>query len=121
MPLKAEAVCDQLSRRESFFWRVPGRFPNLPPRYSGWAICPASHGGASMSESLPVVILVGGAGTRLGRGGEVPPKALVEVGDRPILWHVMKVVNRAVGERSGSPGRFGSDRWSVVNDQSGRW
>ncbi len=43
-----------------------------------------------MSESLPVVILVGGAGTRLGRGGEVPPKALVEVGDRPILWHVMK-------------------------------
>src|SRR5512136_189838 len=46
---------------------------------------------SSMSESLSVVILVGGAGTRLGREGEVPPKALVEVGDRPILWHVMKL------------------------------
>jgi glucose-1-phosphate cytidylyltransferase len=44
-----------------------------------------------MSESLSVVILVGGAGTRLGREGAVPPKALVEVGDRPILWHVMKL------------------------------
>jgi len=44
-----------------------------------------------MSESLSVVILVGGAGTRLGREGEVPPKALVEVGDKPILWHVMKI------------------------------
>jgi glucose-1-phosphate cytidylyltransferase len=44
-----------------------------------------------MSESLPVVILVGGAGTRLGRQGEVPPKALVEVGGKPILWHVMKI------------------------------
>jgi glucose-1-phosphate cytidylyltransferase len=44
-----------------------------------------------MKESLSVVILVGGAGTRLGREGEVPPKALVEVGDRPILWHVMKL------------------------------
>ena len=44
-----------------------------------------------MAESLPVVILVGGAGTRLGREGVAPPKALVEVGDRPILWHVMKI------------------------------
>ena len=44
-----------------------------------------------MSESLSTVILVGGAGTRLGREGEVPPKALVEVGDKPILWHVMKI------------------------------
>jgi glucose-1-phosphate cytidylyltransferase len=44
-----------------------------------------------MADSLPVVILVGGAGTRLGREGEVPPKALVEVGDKPILWHVMKL------------------------------
>lgn len=44
-----------------------------------------------MSESLPVVFLVGGTGTRLGREGETPPKALVEVGDKPILWHVMKL------------------------------
>jgi glucose-1-phosphate cytidylyltransferase len=44
-----------------------------------------------MTESLSVVILVGGAGTRLGQEGQVPPKALVGVGDRPILWHVMKI------------------------------
>ncbi len=44
-----------------------------------------------MTESLPVVIFVGGAGTRLGRGGDTPPKALVEVGDKPILWHVMRI------------------------------
>ena len=44
-----------------------------------------------MSESLPVVIFVGGAGTRLGPQGETPPKALVEVGDKPIVWHVMKI------------------------------
>jgi len=39
----------------------------------------------------PVVILCGGKGLRLsGHGGEIP-KALVEVGGRPILWHVMKI------------------------------
>ena len=44
-----------------------------------------------MTESLPVVLLVGGMGTRLGQTGETPPKALVQVGDKPILWHVMKI------------------------------
>jgi glucose-1-phosphate cytidylyltransferase len=44
-----------------------------------------------MSESLPVVLLVGGLGTRLGSEDKVPPKALVEVGGKPILWHVMKI------------------------------
>ncbi|MBN1888349.1 MAG: NTP transferase domain-containing protein [Thermoflexales bacterium] len=44
-----------------------------------------------MPESLPVFILVGGAGTRMGRQGEAPPKAMVEVGERPIVWHVMKI------------------------------
>ena len=48
-------------------------------------------GETRVSESWPVVILVGGMGTRLGPNGEAPPKALVEVGDKPILWHVMKI------------------------------
>lgn len=39
----------------------------------------------------PVVILCGGAGTRL-RGHAAPvPKPLVEVGGKPILWHVVKI------------------------------
>jgi len=39
---------------------------------------------------MPVVILCGGAGTRLAEETEVRPKPLVEVGGRPILWHIMK-------------------------------
>jgi glucose-1-phosphate cytidylyltransferase len=42
------------------------------------------------SPALPVVILVGGQGTRM-RGDTPTKKELVEVGDRPILWHVMKI------------------------------
>ncbi|HLF00361.1 MAG TPA: sugar phosphate nucleotidyltransferase [Anaerolineales bacterium] len=44
-----------------------------------------------MSESLPVVLLVGGLGTRMGPEAEGRPKALVEVGGRPIVWHIMKL------------------------------
>jgi len=38
-----------------------------------------------------VVILCGGMGTRLKEETEYKPKPMVEVGDRPILWHVMKI------------------------------
>ena len=37
----------------------------------------------------PVAILCGGKGTRMREGGESLPKPLVEIGGRPILWHVM--------------------------------
>jgi glucose-1-phosphate cytidylyltransferase len=41
---------------------------------------------------LPVVaILCGGKGTRMREGGETVPKPLVEIGGRPILWHVMSL------------------------------
>ncbi|MEE9473434.1 MAG: glucose-1-phosphate cytidylyltransferase [Acidimicrobiia bacterium] len=39
---------------------------------------------------MKVVILCGGRGTRLGRESEVRPKPMVSIGDRPILWHIMK-------------------------------
>src|ERR1044072_1487523 len=39
----------------------------------------------------PVVILCGGAGARLAGGTETVPKALVEIGGRPILWHVIGI------------------------------
>ncbi len=40
-------------------------------------------------ENIPVVILCGGMGTRMGQ--QEIPKPLVEIGKRPILWHVMKI------------------------------
>jgi len=39
----------------------------------------------------PVVILCGGRGTRLRERAEAIPKALVEIGGRPILWHVISI------------------------------
>ena len=37
----------------------------------------------------PVAILCGGHGTRMREAGETLPKPLVEIGGKPILWHVM--------------------------------
>lgn len=39
---------------------------------------------------MDVVILCGGKGMRMREYSEVIPKALVPVGDRPIIWHIMK-------------------------------
>jgi len=38
-----------------------------------------------------VVILCGGRGTRLREGAQLVPKPLVEIGGRPILWHVIQI------------------------------
>ena len=49
----------------------------------------------SAADTLPrmpaVAILCGGQGTRMREAGETLPKPLVEIGGRPILWHVMSL------------------------------
>jgi glucose-1-phosphate cytidylyltransferase len=40
---------------------------------------------------MKVVILAGGFGTRLSEETGVKPKPMVEVGNKPILWHIMKI------------------------------
>jgi glucose-1-phosphate cytidylyltransferase len=42
-------------------------------------------------HQYPVVILCGGRGTRLKEETEWRPKPMVSIGDRPILWHIMKI------------------------------
>ena len=40
---------------------------------------------------MKAVILAGGYGTRISEESAIRPKPMVEVGDRPILWHIMKI------------------------------
>lgn len=40
---------------------------------------------------MKVVILAGGLGSRLSEETTVKPKPMVEIGGRPILWHIMKI------------------------------
>lgn len=41
--------------------------------------------------SMKVVILAGGLGTRLSEETKLIPKPMVEIGGKPILWHIMKI------------------------------
>ncbi len=40
---------------------------------------------------MKAVILAGGRGTRLGQLSSIKPKPMVEIGNRPIIWHIMKL------------------------------
>jgi glucose-1-phosphate cytidylyltransferase len=43
-------------------------------------------------KDTPVIILCGGEGTRIADvSGDAVPKPLIQIGDRPILWHIMKI------------------------------
>lgn len=44
-----------------------------------------------MTQNIPVVILCGGMGTRLREETEYKPKPMVEIGGKPVLWHIMKI------------------------------
>ena len=40
---------------------------------------------------MKAVILAGGLGTRISEETHLKPKPMIEIGDRPILWHIMKL------------------------------
>lgn len=40
---------------------------------------------------MKCVILAGGFGTRIGEETKIKPKSLIEIGNKPILWHIMKI------------------------------
>jgi glucose-1-phosphate cytidylyltransferase len=46
---------------------------------------------AATAARMKVAILAGGLGSRISEETEVKPKPMVEIGGRPILWHIMKI------------------------------
>jgi len=44
-----------------------------------------------MEAKSKVVILCGGRGVRFHEATEIKPKPLIDIGERPILWHIMKI------------------------------
>ena len=42
-----------------------------------------------VEKQMKVVILAGGLGTRFAEQTETKPKPMIEVGEHPILWHIM--------------------------------
>ena len=43
---------------------------------------------------MKAVILAGGVGTRLSEETTLRPKPMVEIGGRPILWHILKIYSQ---------------------------
>jgi glucose-1-phosphate cytidylyltransferase len=40
---------------------------------------------------MKVVILAGGFGTRISEESQIKPKPMIEIGQKPIIWHIMKI------------------------------
>ena len=43
---------------------------------------------------MKVILLAGGVGTRLSEYTETIPKPMVQIGDKPMLWHIMNLYAR---------------------------
>jgi glucose-1-phosphate cytidylyltransferase len=77
---------------------------------------------------VKVVILAGGQGTRLAEETDLRPKPMVEIGQRPILWHIMKHYAHhgfdefvvALGYRGEDIKRFFLDYLSLSGDMTVR-
>ncbi|MEA2001326.1 MAG: glucose-1-phosphate cytidylyltransferase [Actinomycetota bacterium] len=73
---------------------------------------------------MPVALLAGGLGSRLSEETETKPKPMVEIGGRPVLWHIMKYYshfgfrrfNVALGYRGEYIKRWFSEYASLATD-----
>src|SRR5271170_4003807 len=45
----------------------------------------------TVNKGLQAVILAGGLGTRLSEETSLRPKPMIEIGGKPILWHILKI------------------------------
>src|SRR5476651_2695427 len=61
------------------------------PPASGRGRAALGCGSARRVTGMKAVILAGGHGTRLAEETDVKPKPMVEIGGRPILWHIMQI------------------------------
>lgn len=76
-------------------------YRSRPRRDRGWLSIPyyrtfrADRRATNLTiHFMKTVILCGGLGTRLSEETQLKPKPMVEIGGRPILWHIMKLYER---------------------------
>src|SRR3954449_2613892 len=55
----------------------------------GEIIAAAQH--AVSGPTMKAVLLAGGLGTRFAEETDIRPKPMIEIGGKPILWHIMKM------------------------------
>ncbi len=73
---------------------------------------------------MKVVILAGGMGTRISEESHLKPKPMIEIGERPILWHIMKHYSRygfnefiiALGYKGEMIKRYFADYYNLNHD-----
>ena len=51
----------------------------------------AATQGLTILGAMKAVLLAGGLGTRISEESHLKPKPMIEIGGRPILWHIMKM------------------------------
>jgi glucose-1-phosphate cytidylyltransferase len=77
-----------------------------------------------MSHDIPVIILAGGLGTRLAEETETKPKPMVNIGSKPIIWHLMEIyADQGFSNFLIATGYKHEiiDSWIDFNNLEGRW
>ena len=73
---------------------------------------------------MDVVIFCGGRGARMGDETTYKPKPMIQIGDRPILWHIMKIYSKFGFKRFILPLGYKGNmikKWFIDNEISKEW